>query len=269
MGVYNFQSTATFSVETDFFFGIDEFIFASQMEDLDIGAKAKSVDGSGWGTDWSKKRPVVRDGEWKAKGHYCGDKGNISWLLNWRFGLKTPRHAWASLAGLSVGAPIHAMPCYIDDAGAKASMNDSGKFEGGLLAAGACDMGYVMVSPYTTNVLTTTGTSTPDDTSIYLPNGSNGGACYVFVNAIVGGTAPTIVPKVSHSTDGVASYVDLTPVSPWGTILGADSTTWVQYVEIPSTQTINPFVKIGWTTTGAPTQVQALAIFARRPDRSK
>lgn len=265
MAIYDFNKPSTFQTEQDVFFFLGRFPFGAQVEDLDIGAKGKVVDGTGSGADWSNKRVAVRDAEWKVKGHYAGDKGNVSWAMHWLFGRRDPIPCFGTFSGLDVGAAVHAMPATISDNSSKSSMNDSGKFDGQLEGRGASDLGYVMASPNATNVLTTTGTSTADDISALLPNGSYGGAFYIAILDIIGGTAPTIAMKMTHSTDGVASYVDLAPVAT--TILQSDKSTWLQYIEIPSTTLINPFTKLSWVTTGAPTQVQPLVVCARRPQR--
>jgi hypothetical protein len=264
MTAYDFNTTSTFSTEADVFFGIENYVFGAQVEDLDIGMKGKSVDGSGMGTDFTNKRVATRDAEWKLKGHYHGAKGGVSWALHMLFGRKTQLRTWAALSGLNVGDPIYAMPGTISDSGAKASMNDSGKFEGQIDARGACDMGFIMASPLTNNVLTTTGLSSPDDTSLVLPNGSSGGAFYIFMLDVSGGTTPTVALKLSHCTTSGGSYVDLISAT---TVDPATPSTMVQYIPIPSTTLINPFVKLNWTTTGTPTSVQPLVIFARRPNR--
>lgn len=261
---YDLNATSTFDTEADVYFGIDEFLFGAQVEDLDLGMKGKEIDGTGMGSDFTNKRVGTRDGQWKVKGHYHGAKGGVSWLLNWRFGRKTPVRAWAALDGLQVGAPALAMPCTITDTSAKATMNDSAKFDAQLDARGAMDQGFIMATPTTTNVLTTTGTSTADDSSIYLPNGSYGGALYLFCWDFSGGTTPTLAPKLTHCTTSGGSYVDLVSGT---TITDTDKTTWSQYIPIPSTTLINPFVKLSWTTSGTPTTAQVLAIFARRPQR--
>lgn len=262
--VYDFNKASTFTTEQDGQFGIGRLVYGAQVEDMDLSMKGKVVDGTGQGSDFSNKRVAQRDAEWKLKGHFAGDKGQISWALHWLFGRKDQIPCWATMSGLAVGSQCYAMPGTISDSSAKNSMSDSGKFDGQIDGRGACDFGYVMASPYTTNVLTTTGTSPVDDFSLQLPAGSYGGAFYLFFLDIVGGTTPTIVPKLTHSPDGIATYVDLVTAT---TVTQADKTTWVQYIEIPSTTLINPFTKLAWTTTGTPTAVQPLIIAARRPQR--
>lgn len=267
MALYDFNSTNTFQTEADCFFLLGRLPFGSSTEDMDLGAKAKVIDGTGFGADWSNKRAAVRDADWKIKGHYAGAKGQISWAMNWLFGRTTAIPCFATFSGLDLGAPVHCMPGSITDNSSKGSMNDSGKFDGEITGMGASDIGYVMASPYTNNVLTTTGLTTADDASVQLPSGSQGGAFYIAILDFAGGTAPTIAPKLSHCATLGGSYVDLAPVGT--TILQSDMSTWLQYIPIPSTTLINPFVKLNWTTTGAPTSVQPLVVFCRRPQRSK
>lgn len=267
MGFYDFNAPNTFTTEADAFFMLGRLPFGSSTEDMDFGAKAKVVDGTGMGADWTNKRASTRDATWKLKGHYAGGKGQVSWALNWLFGRTTAIPMFGTLSGLDLGAPVHAMPGTITDNSSKGSMSDSGKFDGEVTGLGASDMGYVLASPYTTNVLTTTGLSSADDASIQLPSGSQGGALYIAFIDFQGGTTPSIALKASHCATLAGTYVDLTETA--FTVLQSDTSTWLKYLPISSTTLINPFVKLNWTTTGAPTGVQPLVVFARRPQRGK
>lgn len=267
MAFVDFNAPNTFTTEADNYFMLGRLPFGSSMEDMDFGAKAKVVDGTGSGADWTNKRASTRDATWKLKGHYAGGKGQVSWALHWLFGRTTSIPMFGTLSGLDLGAAVHCMPGSITDSSSKGSMSDSGKFDGEVTGMGASDVGYVMASPYTTNVLTTSGLTSADDASIQLPAGSQGGALYIAIIDLQGGTTPTIAPKLTHCATLAGTYVDLGPLPT--TITQADTSTWLQYIPIPSTTLINPFVKFNWVTTGTPTGVQPLIVFARRPQRGK
>lgn len=236
--------------------GIDEFVFSAQGNDLDHGRKADKVEGSGFGTRVKNNLPGMQEGNLKIKGLYQGGKGTLNSIISARFGRTSPVNAWYAVGGLSVGAPVMMQPSSITDFSISAKLKDSVEFDLELDARGAYDDGFILVSPKT--LLTATGQGSVDDNTTFGGATSVGGVAQMHVLAVDGGTAPTLAMKIQHSTDGTTwtDLVTFTSVTAKGS----------QRVVLPSTTTVNAQVRANWTITGTPTGIQVLVGFARGVD---
>lgn len=236
--------------------GIDEHLFTAQGHDLDHGRKADKIDGSGFGTRVKNNLPGMQEGNLKVKGLYAGGKGKLNSIISARFGRTSPVNAWYALQGLNPLSPIVMQPSSINDYSISAKLKDSVEFDLELDARGAYDDGTILVSPKT--LLTTTGTGSDDDNTLYGGASSVGGAAQLHVWAVEGGTTPSITMKIQHSVDGT-TWTDLLTFA-------AATAPGSQRVVLPSTTTVNAHVKASYTVSGTPTAIQVLLGFARGVD---
>lgn len=236
--------------------GIDEYVFTSQGNDLDHGRKADKIEGSGFGTRVKNNLPGMQEGELQIKGLYAGGKGSLNSIISARFGRTSPVLAWYAVSGLNVGSPIMMQPSSINDFSISAKLKDSVEFDLTLDARGAYDDGEILVSPKT--LLTATGMGAVNDNTLYGGATTVGGAAQMHVLAVDGGTSPSLAMKIQHSPDGTT----------WTDLVTFDAATAAgsQRVVLPSTTTVNEQVRANWTITGTPTGIQVLIGFARGVD---
>lgn len=235
--------------------GFDEFLFTAQGHDLDHGRKADKVDGSGFGTRVKNNLPGMQEGNLKIKGLYAGQKGQLSNIIASRFGRTSPVTAWYAPQSLNALSPITMQPSSITDYSISAKLKDSVEFDLEMDARGAFDDGFILVSPKT--LLTTTGSGSVDDNTLYGGATTVGGVGQMHVWSLAG-TTPSITMKIQHSPDGTT----------WTDLITFNATTAVgaQRIVLPSTTTVNAQVKASWTIAGTTPTVQVLVGFARGVD---
>jgi hypothetical protein len=234
--------------------GLEQYVFSAQGNDIEHGRKADKIDGSGFGTRVRNSLPGMQDGSLKIKGLAAMEKGKLNWQLNQWFGRVTPINAWYALQGLAALSPITLQPSSIIDASISAKLKDAVDFSLELDARGAYDDGFILLSP---EVLLTgsSGTGSQDVNTLYGGATTTGGVGQLHVLAFDGGTSPSVTVTIEHSPDG-SSWTNLVSFQ-------AQSAVGSQRITLPSTTTINQYVQATWTATGSPTDVQVLCAYAR------
>lgn len=234
--------------------GIEQYLFGAQGNDISHSRKADEIDGSGFGTRVKNNLPGMQEAKLSIKGLAAMEKGAITSILNQWHGRKTQILAWYALQGLTAGSPITMQPSSLVDNSVSAKLKDAVDFSVELSARGAYDDGTIMLSPGT--LLTgSSGTGPLDDNTLYGGATTTGGAAQLHVWALDGGTTPSVTVKIQHSPDGT-TWTDLV-------VFAAKTAPGAQRVTLPSTTTVNAKLQATWTTTGTPTGVQVLCAFAR------
>lgn len=236
--------------------GIEQYLFGAQGNDLQHSRKADKIDGSGFGTRVRNSLPGMQDGSLKIKGLASMDRGTLNWQVgNW-FGRTSPVNAWYALEGLNALQPITMQPSSIIDASVTAKLKDAVDFQLELDARGAYDDGLILLSPGT--LITATGTGTLCDDTLFTGATTYGAAAQLHVWALDGGTTPSITVKVQHSPDGT-TWTDLMTFA-------AASAVGSQRIVVNTGSTINQKIQAIYTVTGAPTAIQVLLGFSRSPN---
>lgn len=234
--------------------GVEQYLFSAQGNDISHSRKADKVDGSGFGTRVKNDLPGMQEGSITIKGLAAMEKGAINSIMTPWLGRKSAVNAWYALQGLSAGAPITMQPSSLVDASIGAKLKDAVDVSVELSARGAYDDGFIMLSPAT--LLTgSTGTGALVDDTLYGGATTTGGAAQLHVWALDGGTTPSITVKIQHSPDGT-TWTDLITFA-------SKSAPGSQRVTLPSTTTVNVKLQATYTITGSPTGVQVLCGFAR------
>lgn len=235
-------------------FGVEQFVWSAQGNDIEHSLKADKIDGSGFGTRVKNDLPGMQEGSLKVKGMAAYEKGAINYWIGQWFGRKSPVNAWYALEGLQSLQPITMQPSSIIDASRSAKLKDPLDFSLELAARGAYNDGVILLSP-TAELSGSSGTGSLDDNTLYGGATTTGGAAQLHVIAIDGGTSPAITVNIQHSPDGT-TWTNLTTFN-------AASTLGSQRITLPSTTTINTKVQATWTISGSPTGIQVLLGFAR------
>lgn len=234
--------------------GLEQYLFSAQGNDIEHSRKADKVDGSGFGTRVRNSLPGMQEGSLKIKGLAAMEKGALNYQLNQWFGRNSPVNAWYALEGLTALAPITLQPSTVIDASISAKLKDAVDFSLELDARGAYNDGFILLSPQTL-LTTSTGTGSVDLNTLYGGATTTGAAAQLHVWALDGGTTPSVTVVIQHSPDGTT----WTPLITFTTASVVGS----QRITLPSTTTVNTQVQATWTLTGAPTDVQVLCGFAR------
>jgi hypothetical protein len=235
--------------------GIDEFLFSAQGNDLEHSRKAAKIKASGFGTRVQNNLPGMQEGALKIKGLATMGKGQLNYILNQRFGRTSPVDAWYALQGLDPLAPITMQPSSIIDSSISAKLEDPVDFDLELDARGDYNDGFILLSPM--DLLTIpSGVGPVDDNTLFGGATAAGGAAQLHVWAFDGGSAPTVTVTIEHSADNGVTWLPLISF-PTLSALGA------RRVKLPSTTVVNSQVQATFTVTGAPTDVQVLCGFAR------
>lgn len=234
--------------------GIEQYLFGAQGNDISHSRKADKIDGSGFGTRVKNNLPGMQEGSLTIKGLAAMEKGALNYQLNQWFGRKSPVNAWYALEGLTALSPITLQPSSVIDASVSAKLKDAVDFSLELDARGAYNDGIIMLSPATL-LTTSSGTGSLDNNTTFGGATTTGGVGQLHVWALDGGTTPSVTVTIQHSPDGTT----------WTPLVSftAASTLSSQRITLPSTTTVNAQVQAIWTVTGAPTAVQVLCAFAR------
>lgn len=234
--------------------GVEQYLFSAQGNDISHSRKADKIDGSGFGTRVKNDLPGMQEATITIKGLATMDKGALNYLLNQWLGRKSPVNAWYCLQGLAALSPITMQPSSVMDGSVAAKLKDANDFSLELGARGAYDDGVILLSP-TTLLVGASGTGSLDDNALYGGATTTGASAQLHVWALDGGTTPSVTVKVQHSPDGT-TWTDLITFT-------SKSAPGAQRITLPSTTTVNAKVQAIWTTTGTPTGVQVLCGFAR------
>lgn len=240
----------------DTHWGFGPYLFTRQGNELDHSRKADAVDGSTYGSEWKDERPGQREGSLKIKGTAAMKRGRITQILNSEFGRDTPSLAWFATEGLAVGDPITMQPSSLMDHSLSTKMKDPVEFDAELKARGACDDGFIMLSPKAL----LSGASGMGLVDIADTATQAGGVAQLHVWAFEGGTTPELTVELEQSVDGtvwtpLVTFAGATEVGAWR-------------IKIPFTTTINAQVRASWEVTGTPDEVQVLCGLARGIDLS-
>jgi len=245
--------------------GVEQYLFGCQANDLEHSRKSDKVPADGFGQPVKNSLPGQQEASLKVKGMAVLDRGQINWQMHQWAGRKSPVNAWFALEGLQALQPATFQPSTIMDHSVTAKLKDPVDVTWELDARGAYYDGTILLSPQTL----LTGPSGTGSLDLNPLNGitgatptatTTGGAVALHVWAFDGGTAPTVTVTVQHSPDGV-TYTNLA-------VFNTFSTLGSQLIKLPNPTTINPYVQAIWTATGTPTDVQVLCMFARTPNLS-
>jgi len=239
--------------------GIDEYLFTAQGNDLNHGRKADKITADGFGLRVKNSLAGQMEGNAKLKGVAAMRKGKMGAIIGQRFGRTSPVNFWYAVEGLAQLAPITMQPSTISDFSLMAKTKDAVEYDLEMDARGDFSDGVILLSPK--NLLAgATGAGPDDDNSTFGGSSTAGAYFQVHLWALTGGTAPTVVFKLQGSPDGT-TWTDLT-----GGAFASMAAIGSQRLSIPSTTPIPAHVRAFYTVAGAPTEVQALLGGGRRPD---
>lgn len=235
--------------------GMDEFVFSAQGNDLNHSRKADKVDGSGFGTRVKNNLPGMQEGNLKIKGLAAMSRGRVNAILNERFGRTSPVNVWYATQGLNMLSPVTSQPSSITDSSITAKLKDSVGFDAEFDARGDYNDGYILLSPKDL----ITGTTVTGLVDIADDSTSTGGVGHLYVLAVDGGTSASVAVEIQHSTDDGATFTELVTFE-------AATKPGAQRIALPSTTTVGAQVQATATITGTPDAVQLMATFARGID---
>lgn len=236
--------------------GFEQYYFASQGNDFSHDKKADTYDGSGFGDEWKNEPPGMKNGKIKLGGNADLSIGAVSDIMDDLAGQSTPVNFWYTTQGISVGDPIVTQPSYLTDHSIKGKVKDGVVFDSEWSAAGGVDVrGRILGSPLTL-LSGASGTGPVVDNTLAGGATFFGGAFTAYLWTLAGGTDPTVALKVQHCDTEAGTYTDLAVFDTFDALGSAR-------VELDSTKTIQAFLKLSWTITGTPTEVQVLVGGAR------
>lgn len=239
--------------------GMEQFWFGSQSNDLEVGRKAAKIKGDTYGSRFTNSLTGMMDGSVKVKGVSAQDKGLINWQVDQWMGRRSAINAWVALQGVALGSPVLMLPTAIMDNSLTSKLADAVDFSLELDARGALDSGTILLSPQT--LLTGGSGAGPADLNTGFGGTTmNGCVAHLHVLAIDGGTSPTVTVTISHGTDGVTYVPLISFVAQGPPAIGSAGS---QRIKLPSTTTVNPYVQASWTASGSPTDAQVLVGFSR------
>lgn len=237
--------------------GIEQYLYSAQGNDIEHSRKADKIDGSGFGTRVKNNIPGMMDGSLKIKGMAVQDRGALGWQLNQWLGRRSAVNAWFALEGLQYLAPITMQPSSVIDASLTAKLKDANGFSLELDARGAFDDGTVLLSPATL-LSGASGAGLLDNNTLFGGATTTGCTAQLHVWAFDGGTNPSVTVTVQHSPDGIT----------WTNLVNFPtlSTLTSRRIVLPSTTTVNAYTQAIWSTSGSPMDVQVLLGFSRGVD---
>ncbi len=240
-------------------FGMEQYWFGSQANDIEVSRKAAKIKGDTFGSRFTNSVTGMMEGSVKIKGVSALEKGAINWQLDQWMGRKSAINAWVAPQGvLAPLLPVLLLPTAIMDNSLTMKLADADDFSVELDARGALDSGTMLLTPQI--LLTGSGTGTTDLNVGFGGASSNGAVGQLHVLAIDGGTSPTVTVTIQHSSDNI-TFTPLISFTSMGVpAVGAAGSL---RIKLPSTTTVNAYVQATWTTTGAPTAVQVMCGFAR------
>lgn len=237
--------------------GIEQYLFSAQGNDLAHSRKADKIPKDGFGTRVHASLAGMLDGSLKIKGLATMDRGTLTWQMGQWLGRKSAVNAWFAFEGLAALSPITTQPSRIIDNSVTGKLKDAVDFNLELDADGAFEDGIIALSPAT--LLTgASGTGPLIDDTNYGGASTSGAVGVLHLWAFDGGTSPSVTVTIQHSPDGVT----------WTNLIAfnAMSTLGSQRITIAPGVTINQKVQAIWTNSGSPTDSQVLCSFARLPN---
>lgn len=257
MSTINVNEVTTAYPGYDTEWGIEQFLFSAQGNDLSHGRKADEIPTDGFGTRVHNSMPGMLSGKLDIKGLATLDRGTLNWWLNQWQGRKSPVNSWFALEGLALLAPITTQPSSVMDNSITAKLKDAVDFSLSLSARGAFEDGIIALSPET--LLTgASGTGPLIDDSTFTGPTTSGAVGVLHMWGWDAGTSPSTTVTIEHSPDGVTwtSLISFAPMSAVGS----------QRISVNVGLTINQKIQAIWTNSGSPTDAQVLVSFARLPN---
>lgn len=246
--------------------GIDRFLLTSQLKKVDSDFDVDMADATTLGNEAQNNLPGIPKGMIKME---LVHSPALDYQLQPIKRRQTPVYGWIAKRGLSTGSHIEMFPGSFGKDGSKFDEKSVGTEDAEFGTRGAFHMGRILLSPKGTLLSGASGLGTIDANTAYGGPTTFGGAAYLFVWDIQGGTVPTFTAKVQHCSSVGGTYTDI----PGATFAAASGTlaapvNWAQQAYIASSTTILEFLQVSWATTGTPTGVQALLGLGRSFDRS-
>jgi hypothetical protein len=237
-------------------FGLEHLLLTGQVTSIDADFDKDFADGAGLGSKVENNLPGIAKGNFKVDALFSPEmEQQLAPYKNRQSSVQ----AWVAQKGLTEGSPITMMPASIGKYSSKLSKKDEVTVSFELGARGDFHEGLIHLSPKT---LLTAASGEGAEHENEDGATTFGGAAYLWLWDMTGGTTPTFTAKIQHSSDG-DTYADLATFDAASLTSGR-----VQLKYVDSTTTVNQYTKVTWTATGSPTAVQVLVGFARDYDPS-
>lgn len=242
---------------------LDRFLLTAQIKGVDGDMDVDMADGTTLGNLVMNQYPGIPKGNFKFSAVSSpAMEFNLQSLKN----RQTPVLTGIAPRGLAAGALVRAFPGSFGKDGDKFDEKsvETNDFEIG--ARGDFHRGRILLSPKGVLLSGASGLGPVDDNTPYGGVSTFGGALYVWVWDIQGSGSPTFTVSVQHCATSGGTYTNLATSQPFSLTNGFPSSPQLIYVQ--SSVTVQPFTQISWSTTGSPTGVQAVGVFARSYDTS-
>jgi len=246
--------------------GIDRYLLTSQIKSVDSDFDVDMADATTLGNEAQNNLPGIPKGMIKME---LVHSPALDYQLQPLKRRQSPVYGWIAKRGLSAGSHIEMFPGSFGKDGSKFDEKSVATENTEFGTRGAFHMGRIVLSPKGTLLSGASGLGPVDANTAYGGATTFGGAAYLYVWDIQGSSNPTFTAKVQHCTTSGGTYTDI-PGATFSTASGtlAAPVNWAQQAYVQSSQTINEFIQVSWSTTGTVTGVQALIGFARSFDRS-
>lgn len=246
---------------------LHRFLLTAQVKGVDTDLDVDVADATTLGNPVMNQLPGIPKGNFKCS---AVSSPAMDFNLAPIKRRQSPVYAGIAPRGLSAGAQVRAFPASFGKDGDKLDEKsiDSNDFE--LNARGDYHLGRIGLSPKGALLSGSSGVGPVDDNALWQPANSGvttfGGAFYVWVWDIQGGTNPTFTVSWQHCTTSGGTYTTLGTTTAFNMTAGVPSDP--QLIYVPSSVTINEFTQFSWSSTGAPTGIQVVAVGARSYDNS-
>lgn len=231
--------------------GLDQYDFTGQGNDLSLKREAAVVDATGFGSRFENSLAGIQKASMDVKGHWAAEQ-SLDQVINLKFGQDPDVLSWFAPKGLTALNPLVMMPSVITKFDVDAKLKEDVGFDMSLMARNYVDVGNILVSP---NVFTTvTGTSGVVDSTLTTGVTAAGGSGQLHIWSVTG-TTPSVVMKIQHSPDGT-TWTDLITFT---TATAATS----QRTVLPRQTVVNQQIRASWTITGTTPSFIMLVGFSR------
>ena len=248
--------------------GIDRFLLTSQLKKVESDNDVDMADATTLNNEAQNNVPGIPKGNIKME---LVHSPTLDYQLQPIKRRSSSILGWVAKRGLNAGYHIEMFPGSFGKDGSKFDEKSVGTEDLEFGTRGAFHMGRILLSPKGTLLSGASGLGPVDANTAFGGATTFGGAAYLFVWDIQGGSSPTFTAKVQHCTTSGGTYTDIvTGASTFAAASGtlAAPVNWAQQLYIPSSATVNEFTQVSWATTGSPTGVQAMVGFGRSFDRS-
>lgn len=242
---------------------LDRFLLTAQVKGVDADLDVDMADATTLGNPVMNQLPGIPKGNFKISAVSSPAQDfNLASIKR----RQTPVYGGIAPRGLAAGAQVRAFPASFGKDSDKFDEKsiDTNDFE--LNARGDYHLGRILLSPKGTLLSGASGLGPVDDNTPYGGASTFGGALYVWVWDIQGGSSPTFTVSVQHCTTSGGTYTSIGTTAAFSVVGGVP--TGPQLIYVPSSVTVNAFTQISWASTGSPTGIQAVGVFARSYDNS-